>query len=242
MFNNVTKFALYDKTAAQLIVAHPCTLVQLDGNYGGGGSEYLQIFDKATVAVANDVPVASFLLSGAGPLPSIFETISTLPLANGLSIGISSTNEKYTASASAFDVFGATEGIIELPEGYLTATSTGSVTLDVWTTGNHKLLRFSVFNNETIPTWLMIFANSTLANQDGSIPMAVFGTLDGTAGGGPIADQATITRDFGRVGLTVQQLSSNRTLLTNCTLVLSSTPAVLNQSTGVDSTFTAYYI
>lgn len=145
MGSQLRSFSAYDKTAGQSLFTVACRLVNIDGNYPAGpGGEFFQIFDKASVPVANDVPLRSFYLP-AGPvnLPSVFQTLGPLTLALGLAVGISSVNEKYTASASAYDVFGDVEEF-ELPGTGLTTagdltTQVGS--LDVLSTPQSPFVR-----------------------------------------------------------------------------------------------------
>lgn len=227
------KFAAYDKTAAQSLFTIPCTLIKLDGNYTGSGSEFLQIFDKASVAVANDIPIASFTLTGAGPLPSIFETMGAVPLLLGLSIGISSVNEKYTASASGFDVFG---GISE-PELPATGTTTvgdlttGVLYKQVWSeaTGPKSLLEMDIINGEGAVAYALLFAKDTI--NDGDVPIEAFTLLN---------NSSVQTFNFGRNGRAVQQFTTPSTLRIGCGIIISSTANVLT-SGGVSNKIRAIY-
>lgn len=145
MGSQLRSFSAYDKTAGQSLFTVACRLVNIDGNYqAGAGGEFFQIFDKASAPVANDVPLRSFYLP-AGPvnLPSIFQTLGPLTLTLGLAVGISSVNEKYTASASAYDVFGDVEEY-ELPGTGLTASgdlTTQVASLSVLTTPQSPFVR-----------------------------------------------------------------------------------------------------
>ena len=205
------KFSAYDKTAAQSVFSVPCTLIQLDGNYTGGGGEYLQIFDKATAAAANDVPIASFVLSAAGPLPSIFGVLGAVPLANGLSIGISTANEKYTASSSGFDIFGGVSEM-ELPQS-ATVTTYGPQDLsgvagywEVFDTGTPKRLYRVVFTNgapAATKTWLVICAEASAGTYIAPLKFVPLFTTANSDGTGTVTNRASGILSFGEGGLII---------------------------------------
>lgn len=224
------KFYLYDKASAQSVFTAPCTLIKLDGNYSGGGAEYLQIFDKATAAVANDVPIASFVLGGAGPLPSIFETMGAVPLLLGLSIGISTVNEKYTASASAFDIFGGIEEQ-ELPVQELTSSTTANTSgVQLWSeaAGPKTLYSLNITNGTGLAAWVMIFAHNTVV--DGNTPRYVI----------PISNSSAIQPiSFGAGGLQPRELLESL-LKQGCSVYISTTGNVLTQ-TAATNVITANY-
>jgi hypothetical protein len=112
--SQLRSFKYYNNTAAVNITAPdgrgpiPCALVDLDGTYSGAGGEWLQMFDLAATPGAGAVPLKSLQLMAAGPvpLPSLFQELGPITFTLGCWIGISSTQRTYTASASAFDVFG----------------------------------------------------------------------------------------------------------------------------------------
>lgn len=253
------KFAAYDKTAAQSLFTVPCTLIKLDGNYTGSGGEYLQIFDKATAAAANDVPIASFVLSGAGPLPSIFETMGAVSMLNGLSIGISTVNEKYTASASSYDIFGGI-ALMELP---VTETAVGPTDvfstglLDVWDAtlagGIPKLSRIVYTNGAPAATkrWLVVYA-ATASDTD-STPLLILPMFKSTfdsAGTETVVNISTANLSFGG-GYSpfgrASDVGGNLAQCRGCFLLLTDTanPAAhtgsLNNVTTDHTTITAYY-
>lgn len=234
-------FHLYDKSAAQLVVSGPCHLVELDGNYAGSGNEYLQIFDKATAPVANDVPIMSFALTAAGPLPSIFAVIGTLYFVNGFGVGISTTNEKYTASASAFDVFGATE-LTDIPALTGTTAVTQGTATDIYTVFNEagagapegpkNLVSAVAVNGEGATRYVFLYADATLATTEGSKPILQWKMLTGT----------TLKLWFGVTGTNFFSLDSSHVLHVGCFFVVSTTPTVLTTSSDSGFTFDASYL
>lgn len=235
------QFSLYDKSAAQSVVGRPCVLTNIDGNYGGSGSEYLQIFDKATAAVANDVPIASFLLSAAGPLPSIFETIAANVFALGLSVGISTVNEKYTASASAFDIFGAYEEI-EIPaSGTTLVTSTAFDTFTQLanpTTGALPIY-LKVTGQTHTRRWLHFFG-AIPAEGDVAVRSWPMFTSDGAAAPTYTAINPLIL-SFGNEGGRWFPKSATGTSRPGLYWAISTTELILTTAADMECTWTSYY-
>lgn len=238
-------FALYDKTSAQAVVTRPCALINMYGNYTGAGGEFLQVFDKATAAVANDVPIISLYL-GAGAsgslLPSFFEGLGAHVFTNGISIGVSTVNEKYTASGSSFDIEGDTESM-DLPiTGLSTATDgVARVSATVWNdaAGPKKLYRLTIVNAEGVTVYPMIFTYTPSVNGE-----LAWKTLDG------VADGTTRMFDFGENG--VQPIDKPRMLLgvddslvrKACYIKLSDLATALDDATliaAAGTSITAYY-
>lgn len=201
-------FQAYDKSAAQSLLTNAGTLAQVDGNYFGVGGEYFQIFDKATAAVANDVPIMSFIIPSAGPinLMSIFETMGPITLLNGLSIGISTVNEKYTASASAFDVWGATEEV-GIPILGLTAVATNNSDTHtaIANPTTQRIYRLILTGMAATPRWLMIFAAIPVNGDRPVLSIPLF-TTDGAVAPTYVVQQQDL--NFGTAGLIIDRLIS----------------------------------
>lgn len=224
---SLRNFQAYDKSAAQSLLTNAGTLAQIDGNYFGVGGEYFQIFDKATAAVANDVPIMSFLIPGAGPvnLVSVFETMAPITLLLGLSVGISTVNEKYTASASAFDVWGATEEV-GIPITGLTATTQNNV--DTHTSlanpATQRLYRLIITGMAATPRWLMLFG---AAPVNGDRPLQSIPLYTGDATAGYTIQQQDL--NFGSQGL-VMNTKIGATVYQGVYWVISTTGDVLTLS------------
>src|SRR5437867_2790055 len=105
-------FKSYGNVAPVVLFAQGCNLVNLDGNVAAAG--YFQLFDLATAPSTGAVPLKSFTIGAAGPLPSLFQALGPIPLTNGLVCAMSSAKQTYVAVATAFDVFGEIEEY-ELP-------------------------------------------------------------------------------------------------------------------------------
>ena len=74
----------------------------------GTETRYLQLFDKTTAPVANDVPIECFAVYANGGqliINSTYFTQNGLALANGISWGMSTTPTLYTAAAAAETIF-----------------------------------------------------------------------------------------------------------------------------------------
>lgn len=209
-------FAAFDKTAAQSLITRPCTLINLYGNYAGAGNEFLQVFDKATAAVANDVPVISLsLAAGQTLLPSFFEALGARVFTLGLSVGVSLVNEKYTASGSSFDIEGDVEAIEVAP----TLTTVGDLTtgvslLQVWAQASGPKRLYSIETASVAGlsqnSQLCLFAKDS--NADGTAPIW----------SAPITVAAqSLVFNFGAGGLWVRETISN-VLYEGCTICLST--------------------
>jgi len=126
----------------------PIALIELDGIYGGGGSEFLQLHDT-NLLVAGDVPVKTLPLVIAGPLPSMFETLAPMFFKTGLVVAISSTEDTYTASASSFSLFGEFGEFarVQIPGAYTIAGDlhTTKNSQQIWADGTpHRLVALIV--------------------------------------------------------------------------------------------------
>ena len=87
--------------AAGVVSATPATLALVTGFNNGAAARYFQVFDKATAPAGGDVPVQSFLV-GVGANFSYAPSGLLAPLGVGLSWGVSSTPNTFTASAELF--------------------------------------------------------------------------------------------------------------------------------------------
>lgn len=97
-------FEFYTNTAPKVISSQPCDLVDLDGSVAAAG--WFQVFDLAAAPSNGAVPLKSFDVLAAGPLPSLFQTLGPVSLLNGLVVAMSSTEATYTAVATNYDVYG----------------------------------------------------------------------------------------------------------------------------------------
>lgn len=121
--SQLRSFKYYNNTAAVNVQPPdgrgpvPMVLVDLDGTYSGAGSEWLQLFDLSATPGAGAVPLKSFQLAASGPvpLPSLFQELGGINFTKGIWVGVSTTQRTYTASSSAFDIFGETDEW-EMPE------------------------------------------------------------------------------------------------------------------------------
>lgn len=226
--SQLRNFSAYDKSAGISLVANPCTLVAIDGNYGGGGSEYYQIFDKASAPVANDVPIFSEVLTAAGPLPSVFEVLGPVNLTLGLAVGISSVNEKYTASASAYDVFGQTEEWETQISGILTVgdLSTGLNNLAVWTNAQGPKYLYQIDAIQNLGGLgngcIMIFGSDSPV--DGSVPFWQSPVLTASA-------SLIRTFKFGYGGLAISH-KIVQAIKVGCNIFFSYTPGTLTSDSN----------
>jgi hypothetical protein len=197
----------------------PCTLVALDGYAAAAG--WFQIFDLAVAPTTGvTVPLKSFNVSAAGPLPSLFQTLGPVVLNKGLYVAMSSTEAVYTAVATNFDVYGE---VVE-HELQLSGTSVaGDLTTQidyrlVWTDGNgpKKLIRVDILPDGLTGTrYLMLLPVS--AQTAGQIPLAQWALTDSTS---------VQSLHFGVDGLGVYRTSAG-VLQKACQLILSDTAGVL---------------
>ena len=86
-YGRTTPFQMLNR-AGQLF---RCTLADLNGNIAAGG-KWLQLHDVAAALAGGEVPLMSFNAgAGAGPLPSLFQTLGPITFNNGMTIAVSST-------------------------------------------------------------------------------------------------------------------------------------------------------
>lgn len=236
--SQLRSFSAYDKNANAGInlVANPCNLVAIDGNYvSGAAGQYFQIHDKATAPVNADVPLKSIILANAGPvnLPSMFETIGPMPFTLGLGVAISATNETLTLGTGSFDVYGETEEWETVPSGLSTAgdLTTGRDHLVVWANGSGplSLYQFDFVNNTGATVYVMLFAKTS--PSDGYKPIIQLKYSSATT---------KRTQYLGASGSYILQ-NIGGTLFKGCDIAVSSTPEVLTQTTDTSCYIRAYY-
>lgn len=217
-------FKSFGNTAPVVPFAFPVSLVDMNGYAAGAG--WLQIHDSATVVGGAEVPIASFYVAGAGPLPSIFQTLGPLTLLKGLCIAFSSTEATYTALATSYDIFGDVDEYEGIDPYLITGASTvgdrttGVNSLQVWSeaTGlsdNPYLISVYATNSALVAQYLMLF--STDAAADGSIPLVTL----------TIPASSSRTLNFGPNGLRPKRESSAYVITKGCSLFGSSTAGTL---------------
>lgn len=242
--SQLRSFTGFNKTAAFVPIlagydsrptSFPCKLVDLTVNYAGSGGEFLQIFDKASVAVADDVPVYCIALTSAG-FYSLFQTVAPISLNTGFSVGISTSRFKYAAASSTYDISGDIE---EFEDPFTGVTIVGDLTTPtdnrtVWTDANgpKRLLRVDFMmdglSGGGATRYLMLFAEDS--PTDGQRPIMQWGPYTD--------DNTTVNRiDFGTDGFSPFSLAqiafgSAFTPHDGCYLVLSDTTKVLTYSGG----------
>lgn len=229
-------FTLLNKTAAQSVYTYPCNLVDFDGNLiAGAAGLFLQFHDKATAASAGNVPVKSFVIANAAvtPLASIFQAMGPVSFANGLSIGISSTEATYTAATATFDFFGEIEEGTQAADsisGLTSTTASGDTQATIYAANSPKAVySISITNGEGVPVWPMFF--NPVAALDGLRP---YRQLPGNYTNGVdvgIADGATKVYYFGDGGYTFPDSTKN------AVVILSTTKVTLTAGSGLASTF-----
>lgn len=234
---SLRNFSALSKSAGASIYGYACNLTNMDGTLVTGTAPlYLQIHDKATAPVADDVPIESYeiLTSGPFPLASVFQSLSPIVLANGLAVGISTVNQKYTAATATYSVLGQIEEGQQSIDGISGLTLVGPVTFAsasaIWTraSGPKRLFSLSVVNGAGAILYPMLF-EVDVTPVDGAIP-----TQELPA----IASGATKNYYFGLEGYKDQNLFG---LSKGCYLVLSSTGKVLTTDLVASNTITAYY-
>jgi len=228
-------FSFYTQSASKSIVAYGCNLVDMNGTLVTGTAPlYFQLFDKASAAVANDVPIASYLISSSGPFPlaSIFQTLGPITFTLGLAVGISSTDQKYTAATAAYDVWGDIEEGLQSTDsisGLTVVTDTGVSTSNIWSAGAtaNRLFFITITNSESVTVYPMLFNNGSYT--DGSHPLITFDS---------IAVGATKTFYFGSDGLRSPLFFAPQK---GANIALSTTAATYTTSADFASTIVSKY-
>jgi len=224
----LTSFKAYD-VVGLVASSRPCSLVNVDGYYGGAGNEFFQLHDSASIPATGAIPLRSYFMTGASVLPSVFASLGPIRLNNGLYVCFSSTAGTFTASASTGHFFGeVTE--IEPEPAYTVAgdLTTARASLQVWATANGPKFLYKVTaTNATggAVQHLLLFASDSSSNGD--IALRSW----------PLADGATMNLSFGSAGFS-PVLSSNK----GCTLRVSSTPGVLTAVAGTPWKIQARYV
>jgi len=208
----------------------PVTLVNLDGYAAGAG--WLQLFDSTTAPTTEvTVPLKSFNVAAAGPLPSLFSTLGPIEFKNGLYIALSSTEAVYTAVNTNYDVFGEVEEYRAAYPGSSSFDSvTGVLTQQAWadSAGPKRLLTLEVFNLEPGVRYVHIFAKDSVA--DGDVPLLSL----------PIAPSATKTWDFGN-GYSPIRVSGT-TVNDGCTIGFSTTGPTFTGITSSGAIISGTYV
>ena len=214
----------------------PCVLINLDGISADAG--YLQVFDLAVAPTSTStVPLMSMRVTAGGPLPSFFPALSGISLSKGLYIAMSSTDQVYTAVATAFDVFGAIDEY-EVPPIGVTAVGNfvSAVThLQVWadSAGPKKLVKVIVTNLSalTATRYLQLFAKDSPTDTS-ELPIAQW----------TIEQDTSYVFNFGSNGSNVvSQDNESTTTYDGCTLWMSSTSGVLTKMVGDTIGIKAFY-
>jgi len=213
--------------------ARPCTLATIDGVIAAAG-KYLQLFDSAVAPTGGDVPLRSWSVLLAGPLPSFFGQLGPISLAKGLFFAVSSTAGTYTADATSFDVEGEI-GEFEFQhsgDSVIGDLTTGRDVLQVWSeaTGPKRLTRVDITNGTGAAAYLMVFATDAAAN--GLKPIVSI----------PLLSTDTARQlNFGQLGLYPSREDSNGTVHIGCRLAVSTTPTTLTASVGATNKIRAFY-
>ena len=192
--NQLRPFSAFKQTAPYIAFLYPVNLVSLTINLAAAG--WVQLYDTVTALAGNEVPVKSYYFGAAGTF-TIEMSAGPVPFLLGLTIAVSSTQEKYTAAATAFDAMGEIneyETDVTIGKSVIGDTTTTRTYLDVWTTGTAKKLYKAIiteklgtkayiaivapivnFNTGQRPTWIMpLAANETKVlnfGTDGMFPI-----------------------------------------------------------------------
>lgn len=222
------------KSAGASILAYPCNLFNLDGVLvTGTGPLFLQLFDKVSAPVANDVPVECYEITTTGPFPlaSIWQAKWPIPFTLGLAVGISSVDFKYTAATAAYSVSGQIEEGTQSTDGITGLTTLGDITtglneLDVWSSGTSNFTKLRLFRIRAV-------------NLTGSTRyMMLFGNVAVNVGDRPLVSRtllanATATLYFGPDGFHPRQIlggASNE----ECVIFCSTTATGLTLAGATD--------
>lgn len=244
------------KSAGASILAYPCNLFNLDGVLvTGTGPLFLQLFDKASAPVANDVPVECYEVTTTGPFPlaSVWQAKWPIPFTLGLAVGISSVDFKYTAATASYSVSGQIEEGMQSTDAIPSLSTTGDTTthvnsLAVWNDGDasnaNSLIRLDIANTlSNTPSnvrYVMVFGVSSHSTypQDGDLPVFVR----------KLAGGASTACYFGPEGLRPRQVGQHPGIATDynttfygCAVVLSTSPTTLLTDPSNNMTCKAYY-
>jgi len=240
------QFSAFSKTAGFSIFAYPCNLTNTDGTYVSGvANQYFQIFDKASAPIANDVPIASFLITAAGPFPlaSLFMELGPITLSLGLAVGISTVDFKYTAATATYSVFGEIEEGLQSTDAIPGLTTTGDLTTGIqsqqlWLDGDNsnstRLFRLRAKNLAGSDRYIMVMSidQGGIHPINGDAPFLQY----------KVATGVTITEYYGATGVRPAQFYNalvGSTPYTNrdyfgCIIVVSSTPGILTIAGATD--------
>jgi len=248
-----------DATHFLKVSSYPVKIFNIEGETTStnGISYYIQVHGSAptttvTVPLYSTLCVTSQAASGVNGwsftygkvgidtsrMNNPYGTTTTTDGANNLPVylAISSTDNVYTSVAAATHCRIDAEDSVVTPVNMTVVgdTTTAVASLTVWAdpSAAHKLMKFTVTNNSIIPgqtLYLMLFAYNNAAT--GAVSEYVW----------PVAQTATLTREFG-VGIApIQGTTADYVIHTGCYLVGSSQPNSLHATTGV-WTMEAWYI
>lgn len=217
------------------------SLVNLDGTTAAAG--FLQLFDRTSGNPTNGtVPLKSFDVTAAGPLPSLFSELAPITFVNGICIAMSSTQTTYTAVATAFDAFGEVEewegaSPILIPNVNTAGDLvTGVNLLQVWAdgAGPKKLYQIDYINNNASPVYVAIFA-AQLGASPAETPIYPLGFK--------VTGTTPVSFRFGRDGISPFLPDGNGVLRNGCFIQPLTTPVAVvgNLVSSGDQNILAYY-
>jgi hypothetical protein len=229
---SLRSFTPTTQTAPVLIRTGGCDLVSLDGYAAGAG--YLQLFNLAAVAdlAGGTVPIKSFRVGGAGPLPSLlaFQPISFI---KGLVVAFSSTAGTYTADATSFTIEGDLDewerpGSAAGDSPDITGAVVAADSYEIWNNaaGPLKLMYLELTNAEGADIYFMLFAKDN--------PAA--GTAPPEGRVWKVANGVTKKLYFGE-GLRPLDAAGNK----GCTIMASTTKEVLTAAVGAGCSIIAIW-
>lgn len=234
------------KSAGASILAYPCNLFNLDGVLvTGTGPLFLQLFDKASAPVANDVPVECYEVTTTGPFPlaSIWQAKWPIPFTLGLAVGISSVDFKYTAATATYSVSGqieeghqSTDAVVGL--SIVGDTSTFVISQVAWNDGDannsNALFRLRVSNNNAATRYIMLFGHPSSGGgypANGDQPFMSW----------TLAGLASMTKYFGSGIRPYQVKQTTNISYYGCIIVCSTTPTILTATLSTDITCEMQY-
>lgn len=202
------EYSAFNKSAGASILAYACNLTNMDGTLLTGTAPlYFQIHDKASAPASNDVPIKSYEITSSGPFPlaSVFQTMGTIPLANGLAVGISTVPNSYTAATATYSVFGEVEEGTQQTDSIsgLTTTTATDTAIGVCSAGAPlRLFSLTIVNHEGATVYPLVYRILTAPN-DAPSGTVRYGGTSANFWLKPIANGATGTYYFGPEGLLI---------------------------------------
>lgn len=226
---------LFGQTSSKNIAAFACKLVDFTANYGGTGGDWFQIFDKATAAVTDDVPIQSYKLDSTSANTiafSMFQELAPLPMANGLSFGLSTLAQKYAASASTYDVMGDIEEYEQKVLGLTTVTNAAATGITAWAeSAGPKMLYYLSVAGVFVPTsYIQMFPTDTVTASQVPIQQWRLKDIGGTTRPTPFVLQ------FGDGGTPCLRGTSK-----GCTFAVSTTSGLFTADVSTNYDWVAKY-